>query len=159
GAAAGLLESGLRSSEPVRFAHVLIREALYESIPAAERLDLHARCARALEALFPDRLELRISELAHHRFESAALGFWAEAEEACLRAGDRVMALFAFDDAVLQFERTLVALDHAGSQDELARAGILWKLGVSQTRMGRSQQGREACERAADLAERGGSPE
>ena len=158
GVAAGLLETGSRSSEPVRFAHVLIREALYEGIPAGERLELHARCARALEAV-PDRLDLRISGLAHHRFESAPLGSWPEAADACLRAGERAMALYAFDDAAHHLERTLVALDHAGSKDDLARAEVLWKLGVSQSRMGRSQQGREACERAATLAEREGSAE
>src|SRR5262249_48576344 len=53
--------------EPVyTFKHVLGQEAAYTSIPVGRRRALHGRTARAMEALYEDRLEEHYGELADH---------------------------------------------------------------------------------------------
>jgi len=76
------------------------------------------------------------------------------------------MDLFAFDDAAKHFERALTALDHGGGtcgaspmRDDARRADLLWRLGFSQIQLGRTQIGRETCERSAVLAIRIGEAE
>ncbi|HWL89036.1 MAG TPA: AAA family ATPase, partial [Polyangiaceae bacterium] len=51
GAAAGVLGAQVLPSSPVRFAHVLIREVLYHELSGAQRIEFHARAARALVRL------------------------------------------------------------------------------------------------------------
>jgi len=57
--------------EPVyTFKHVLGQEAAYASLPVRRRRVLHGRTARAMEALYGDRLEEHYSELAYHYLRS-----------------------------------------------------------------------------------------
>ena len=159
GVAAGVLSAQALPSSPVRFAHVLIREVLYQALPAARRIELHARCAGALKRLHPSDLDAHLAELAYHCFESAPVGSWLEAADFSSRAANRAMELLAFDDAAKYLEMALASLDHAGSGDDARRAELLWRLGVSQMRVGQGRVGRESCERAAALAARAREPE
>ena len=156
GIAAGVLAAQPRPSSPVRFAHILIREAIYQALPMARRIDLHARAVRALTGQNASGL---LAEIAHHAFESAAAGTWLEAAELSARAGQQAVDLFAFDDAAGHFERALIALDHGLSADDARRAELLCKLGVAQIRLGQSRAGRDSCERSAILADRAKRPE
>ncbi|WP_394835590.1 AAA family ATPase [Pendulispora rubella] len=156
GLAAGVLSAQPLSSSPVRFAHILVREALYQGLSASRRMALHARASRALSSLHATDLEAHLAELAHHAFEAGPVGSWPEAADYAVRAGRRAMDLLAFDDAAGHFERALVALDHAGGADEVRRAELLWRLGLSRIRMGNAQAGKETCIQAAALAERAG---
>ena len=58
----------------LRFSHALIRDALYEGIPAGQRLRLHQQAGEALEAFYQQDLDPHLAELAHHFFEAAAVG-------------------------------------------------------------------------------------
>ena len=49
-----------------RFAHVLIRDTLYEGLSAARRMRLHRRTVDELEALYGDEPGPHLAELAHH---------------------------------------------------------------------------------------------
>ncbi|RIK91734.1 MAG: hypothetical protein DCC71_24845, partial [Proteobacteria bacterium] len=62
-----------------RFAHGLVRDALYDDLAPGERARGHERVARALEQLAPDRGEPVWAELAHHFAAAALLGCGAEA--------------------------------------------------------------------------------
>jgi hypothetical protein len=159
GVAAGVVAAHGAPSSPVRFAHVLVRDAIYQALPAARRIELHARCAHALGRADSADVDAHIDRIAHHAFESGSLGSWAHAADLCARAGDHAMTLLAFEDASEHFERALTALDRAGSSDEVRRAELLWRLGVSQIRAGRARDGARACEASAALAERAGEPE
>src|SRR5205823_1055341 len=80
----------------LRFAHVLIRDALYESMTAARRIAMHRRAVAALEELYGDNPGPHLTELAHH----AVAG--SEFEKALVyarRAGDRALALLAYEEA------------------------------------------------------------
>jgi DNA-binding CsgD family transcriptional regulator len=91
--AAGLLQAG----PPPRFdpAHALLRDAVYNRLPAARRLDWHARLARAVESgAVP-------GEAVTHRLRSATDGgSRAVAVEACRAAATAASAALAFDRAV-----------------------------------------------------------
>ncbi|WP_394849909.1 AAA family ATPase [Pendulispora brunnea] len=153
GLTAGVLGAQSTPSHPVRFAHVLIRETLYQDLSASERVGLHASAAQALERLHATDLEAHIAELAHHKFEGAPLGSWLDAANFAFKAGLHAMSLCAFDDAARHFERALSALEHGQSRDDVQRADLLWRLGIARIRVGQAQIGKELCERAASLAE------
>ena len=48
------------------FKHALTQEVAYNSVLIERRKLLHERAAQAIEALFADRLEDHLAELAHH---------------------------------------------------------------------------------------------
>ena len=57
-----------------RFTHALVRETLYEDLPASGRAELHRLVATALETLHASAVEPPLAELAHHFFHAAPLG-------------------------------------------------------------------------------------
>ncbi|WP_394849908.1 AAA family ATPase [Pendulispora brunnea] len=158
GLAAGVLGGETKPVRPVRFAHVLIRETLYQDLSPTERMGLHASAAQALERMHGADLDAHLAELAHHKFEGAPLGSWLDAADFAIKAGHHAMNLCAFDDAARHFERALTALEHGQSRDDAQRADLLWRLGIARIRVGQAQVGRELCERAAVLAEQAMQP-
>jgi predicted ATPase len=75
--------------EPVyTFKHVLGQEAVYASLPPGRRRTLHARAARAMEALYGERLEEHYGALAHHYQRS---GNRTKALEYLQRAGQQAL--------------------------------------------------------------------
>jgi len=131
----------------VRFSHVLAREALYQSLSAARRAELHARCAEALATKATDHP----FELAHHFVNAAPVLGWARAAEHSARAGDRALELSAFDDAASHFANALRGLEQTGAPG-LARGAVLCRLGEAQARAGQQKAGLESCRAAAALA-------
>ncbi|MFQ5418624.1 MAG: AAA family ATPase, partial [Myxococcota bacterium] len=53
-----------------RFAHVLLRDCIYESLPATERIHLHHQIAESLERLHNGNLDPHAAELAYHFSEA-----------------------------------------------------------------------------------------
>ncbi|MGN6564786.1 MAG: ATP-binding protein [Thermomicrobiales bacterium] len=86
----------------VRFAHALIREALYESLPPVRRRLLHRRAGEALTATpNPDP-----DAVAYH-FQRAGDG---RAVEWLVRAGERAFASYAYATAEARFAQALPQL-------------------------------------------------
>jgi tetratricopeptide (TPR) repeat protein len=143
-----------------RFTHALIRDALYESIPAGQRLRLHQQAGEALETLYTQDLDPHLAELAHHFFEAAAGGEAGKAAGYAGRAGRRAMALLAYEEAVRLFRMALAALALARSpEEEQARCRLLLALGDALTRMGDRRSAREELRRAVGIARRYGMAE
>ena len=71
----------------LRFAHVLIRDALYDGLTMAQRLRLHRRAGDALETLYSGNLEPHLAELAHHFLAAAPAGAAQQAIDYARRAG------------------------------------------------------------------------
>ena len=65
-ASARLLAGVPNAPGRLRFSHVLIRDALYESIPAPRRMRLHRAIGQALEMLYSANPEPHLAEVAHH---------------------------------------------------------------------------------------------
>jgi hypothetical protein len=83
-----------------RFVHVLVRDALYEQLPTAERLQQHARAGEALERTpgVPSAV------LAHHFGLAAQLGDPSRAITHALAAGRAAVAECAYRDAARWFD-------------------------------------------------------
>ena len=155
GIAAGMVAAVPGAPGRLRFSHALIRDALYEGIPAGQRVRLHQQAGEALEAFYQQDLDPHLAELAHHFFEAAAVGDAGKAVGYAERAGHRAMALLAYEEAVRLFRMALAALSLARPpEEEQTRCRLLLALGDGLTRMGERQAAREELLRAAGIARR-----
>src|SRR5829696_4442377 len=141
-----------------RFCHSLIREVLYERLPIPARTDLHRRVGLAIERQDGDALAPRVAELAHHFARAAAAGDAAKALAYAREAGERAMAMHAYEEAAAQYRRALEALRFTDA-DEAVRCELLLRLGAAQARAGRCREAETSCLEAAELSRRLGSSE
>jgi hypothetical protein len=141
------------------FTHDLVRETLYQDMPAARRLALHRTIGLVLQARFDDDLEPHLAELAHHFTHSAPLGDAAPAVEFSIRAGDGAAGLLAYEDAARHYARTLRLLPMLEHADGERRCAVLLRLGDVQWRAGNDRQARRSFEEAAAVASRLGAAE
>lgn len=91
-----------------RFAHELVRRAVYDNLLGLVRARLHHQVAQALQALHGDDPGM-VAELARHLTAAAPLGDRSRAAQQCLRAAEVAEARLAFDQAA-QWLRTAVDL-------------------------------------------------
>jgi DNA-binding CsgD family transcriptional regulator len=94
-----------RGEEWYQFKHALIREALYESISPSRRARWHGTIAQALERLLGDHLEDRAAELARNAADAGSLIEPAILAKYSCIAGDRLLAVHAFEEALTHFDR------------------------------------------------------
>jgi DNA-binding SARP family transcriptional activator/tetratricopeptide (TPR) repeat protein len=138
----------------LRFAHALIRDALYDELAPMRRLRLHERAGAALEDVYAADLSPHLSVLAQHYVAAAAAGAVDKAVEYARRAGDQAVSQLAYEEAVRHYE---TALSLAG--DGVTRCELLLALGEARARAGDQRAGKEAMYEAAQLAERLGLAE
>jgi len=152
-AASARLLAGLPGApELLRFSHVLIRDALYETIPAPRRVRMHRAIGAALEVLYSDNPEPHLAELALH-FLAGGTPVREKAIEYTTRAGDRAALQLAHEEAVLHYRAALEIIDATGSGAGDRTCALLLSLGEALSRAGRSSEAKEALRRAAALAE------
>lgn len=137
-------------SERAEFTHVLLRDELYEALPAARRAQIHLDTAEALELRAPADERTRVMGLAHHFLEAGTLGL-ARAMPWVQLAAERAVELHAHEEAVALLGRALVVLDAAGDAGT-RRADVLLALGQALMRAGETTRGRQTCRRAAEIA-------
>lgn len=127
----GLVEEG--SDGALAFANVLLRDALYDGIPAAERAAGHERIAAALAAL-PGSDPDRPFQLAHH-FALACAPLdasperLARAREHCRRAATAAAARVAHHDAVRYLGQALACAERDPQVPAATRAALLIDIG------------------------------
>jgi tetratricopeptide (TPR) repeat protein len=140
-----------------RFAHVLLRETLYDGLSAARRVAFHRHVAEAIEAVHGGRLDDHLPALAlHWARASAPAAEVARAVDYATRAGDRALAQLAHHEAVAFYRQALELLDGAElPPDGAHRLELLLALGEAQRRAGDVAY-RETLLEAADLAQEGG---
>jgi tetratricopeptide (TPR) repeat protein len=136
-----------------QFSHMLIRDALYEELPVEQRRVLHRRVGEAIERL-PDHAQF-VAELAHH-FRAAAEGDGSDkAVLYALRAGQRAVALLAFEEAVRLYQLGLDLLERAPVETPDQRrklCTLLIALAEAQRSAGMLEPGKVTAVRAATLA-------
>ena len=116
-AASARLLAGLPTAPGrLRFSHILIRDALYESIPAPRRVRLHRAIGAALEMLYSENPEPHLAEVARH-FLAGGTPVRDKAIEYAQRAGDRAASQLAHEEAVRHYKAALDVLDATGSGD------------------------------------------
>jgi DNA-binding SARP family transcriptional activator len=136
----------------LRFAHVLIRETLYDRLPTLRRVELHRRAGEALEALYGARRDPHLAELSYHFFEAAPGGEVDKAITYARRAGERALGLLAYEEAARLFELALQALDLRPPVDSHTRSTVLLSLGDAQAKAGHTPEAKRTFLAAADLA-------
>jgi DNA-binding SARP family transcriptional activator/tetratricopeptide (TPR) repeat protein len=118
-----------------RFAHVLIRDALYESLTPARRTQLH----RAALAVLEDDAEIAFHATAGSDYETALA--------AARRAGDRALSLLAYEEAARLYDVALAA-----RPDDATRCELLLARGEAESRAGRTPAAKETFVAAAAMA-------
>ncbi len=104
-----LLHERVETQAPVySFKHALTQEAAYDRLLSGPRAALHEAAGRALEGLYPDRLEEYTELLAHHFFRSPAR---EKALDYLSGADRKAIAANAVFDAKGYFEQAMQALD------------------------------------------------
>jgi DNA-binding winged helix-turn-helix (wHTH) protein/tetratricopeptide (TPR) repeat protein len=118
----------------LRFAHVLVRHALYEElVPAgASRRALHARIVGALPA--EDSSPDAVAERAHHACEAAPLVAPALGAALARAAGDYAARLYDFERAAEWYGRAIATLELAPGSDRVLVAELLLSLGDAEVR-------------------------
>ncbi|HEX3211588.1 MAG TPA: LuxR C-terminal-related transcriptional regulator, partial [Actinomycetota bacterium] len=144
-----------------RFVHTLVREVLYEGLPAARRVRLHGRVGEALEAVYAADPGPHLAELAHHFVAAAPAGeeTVARAVPVATLAGRRALELLAWEEAAGLFAQALAVLDLAEEPDQGERCELLLALGEARMAAGDVAAARAAYQQAGELARRIGAPE
>lgn len=140
------------------FVHELVRETLYDDLPATRRLELHMTIGRILEDLHRDDLEPHLSEIAHHFALAAPLGDVETAVAYLFRAGDRSAAVLAHEEAAIHYGRALELLGGIETSGE-RRCDLLLRLGDARWRAGDARGARSTFEEAIGAARRLGAVE
>lgn len=154
--AAGLVEdTGGRH----RFTHALIRETLYEEISTLDRLQLHARAGDALVNVHGARLEEYLTRIAHHYYESAALGMRDKAIKFAMRAADAAAAMQAYEEAVIHYDQVIGVLELESRDDEERLARTWFLKATALLWSGHTQAALQALLRAASYVHRAGHAE
>jgi len=135
----------------LRFAHVLIRDTLYAELTTARRVRLHRLAAEALEDLYGEESGPHLAELAHHAIAGSE---FEKGVASARRAGDRALALLAFEEAARLYATALEALELARPDDERSRCGLLLALGEAEARAGDRSAAKEAFLAAAAIAQK-----
>ena len=151
-AAAGVL--GRVEPGSAAFRHQLLRDAVYDAIPPADRVALHARAADVLAAHAERGRDAGPAEVARHLL-LAGPERAGEAARFARRAGDHAAELLAFEEAVAWYERTAQALEGG----EAERADLLVAWGTARLGAGDRPSAREDFLAAAALARIAGRPD
>ena len=134
----------------LRFAHVLIRDTLYEGLTTARRVRLHRLAVEALEALYGDEPGPHLAELAHHAIAGRDFD---KGVRYARRAGDRALALLAYEEAARLY-RDGARGARPADQTRAARCELLLSLGEAEVRAGNTPAAKKAFLDAAGIARR-----
>jgi predicted ATPase/class 3 adenylate cyclase len=102
-----IFRRGMPPDAEYTFKHALVQDAAYSTLLRAPRQKLHARIAKVLEQLFPERASIEPELLAHHFTKAGqaeiAISYW-------LKAGGRAAERSADEEAVRHLRRGLEIL-------------------------------------------------
>ena len=93
------------------FKHALTHDVAYSTLLLERRKALHSIVAAAIEELYTDRLTEHYEALAHHYYEGQE---WERALDYLVKAGDKVAAAYANQDALDYYARALEVCDRLG---------------------------------------------
>jgi DNA-binding SARP family transcriptional activator/tetratricopeptide (TPR) repeat protein len=139
------------ASGRLRFAHVLIRDTLYEELTTVRRVRLHRLVVETLEGLYGPEPGSHLAELAHHAVAGSSFD---KALVYARTAGDHALDLLAYEEAARLYETALGALDLDDPRNERVRCELLLSLGEAETRAGDTPAARRTFLEAATLAQR-----
>jgi hypothetical protein len=148
---AGILEED--GTGLFRFSHSIVRDVVYDDVPAERRVALHRHAGDALRSRHEDEADAPAGTIFHHYLLSGRASV-REALRFATLAAEKSLRQLAFEDAAALLERALAALADAAPGDLAGRAGMLILLGTARLRAGDDAGGRRACDEAAALGRR-----
>ncbi|MCI0859064.1 MAG: protein kinase [Chloroflexi bacterium] len=157
--AARIIQELPQSAGRFQFTHGLIQETLSQELSTARRVRLHHQIGESLEELYGPRLEPHLAELAHHFWEGVQAGDTSKATDYAVRAGDRAVALLAYEEAQHHYQIALQALELEDSVDQGQRCLFLLALGEAQQKAGDYSEAMGSFSQAADIAVALGLPD
>jgi class 3 adenylate cyclase len=134
------------------FRHALIREALYDALPATKRIRLHRVVAEAIRGL--NVLREPFAEIAYHYRQCATPGDADSAIEYSRQAARTAEKQLAYEEAAYHLNNAVEALALKRAADDPFQAELLCDLGEAQVKTGDLSEARRTCLRAADIARR-----
>jgi DNA-binding winged helix-turn-helix (wHTH) protein/tetratricopeptide (TPR) repeat protein len=149
---AGILIEDRERRGQYAFGHALVRQTLYDELPAPRRVRLHRRAAEALEASFGASEEPPLSEIAHHYFEATPGGSAEPAIAAAVRAAEHAHRLLAYEESARLYEQALEALAIAAPADAERRFELLAAAGAEHRAAGAREAARTRFRSAAGVA-------
>ncbi len=132
------------------FTHDTIREALYEELSTARKVELHGRVARAFEQRSGG--DFRLNDLAYHYYRGLPRADPAVVERYARMAGEAAMRGFAYEDAAQFFGWALDAQRFRGEGDARSHCELLLALAAALRLSGRVRDAQKSVARAIDIA-------
>lgn len=146
----GLVRETPSAMRSYRFAHVLIRDALYEDLSGDRRAQLHAGAGTMLEAEGAVTTA-SLSEIAHHFVQAWPSHDAGKALHYTLRAASAAKARLAYEEAAAHLDLALQILAHAAVDPE-RRMRLLLDKGEILTHAAQTSSARAALIEAVALA-------
>ncbi|HMJ33006.1 MAG TPA: AAA family ATPase [Baekduia sp.] len=143
----GMIEELPSRTLTYRFAHELVRRALYDRLTGVRRAELHLRVGEALER-DDARSGRALADLAHHFALAAPLDGSRRGVDYNVLAARAATEALAFEEAVA---RLLTALELRIESPE-RRAEVLIELGTACHRAGKALDAQDALRTAAEIA-------
>jgi class 3 adenylate cyclase/tetratricopeptide (TPR) repeat protein/ribosomal protein L40E len=100
------------------FKHALTREVAYNSVLQQRRKEIHNKIGRAIEALYPDRMEEFYEMLAHHYSGSDN---FKKAYHYLKLSGDKAMRIHSASEAYFYFKDAMDALKRLPGSEEITQ--------------------------------------
>jgi DNA-binding CsgD family transcriptional regulator len=151
---AHVLEAVQQRPGHYRFTHILIRDTIEGELSQVKKARLHAYVGGALERIHADDVQRHAAKLAQHFSEAQPILGPAKAVRYSAMAGDSAMTSFAWEEAVVYFQRALMAGRDASVFDELegqlSRADILARLGTARKAIAPRHQQQEAVDNLSE---------
>lgn len=154
-----IVQGGTGATDQLRFSHVVLRDVIYDRLPAARRIELHRVVAEVLVTLSDRDPGPYLAAIAHQFFEAAPGGDAPKAVAYAREAAERAVGLLAYEEAVRLYGMALRALDLGGRVEDETRCELLVARGDAQARSGDDAGSRETFLDAAALSKRLGLPE
>jgi DNA-binding SARP family transcriptional activator len=141
-----------RGTDGFRFIHALVREVLYDDLPGAERMRLHAAVGQALERVYGVEADRHVAALAHHFGAAAPVAGAEKPVRYAARAAEQAARELAYEESARLYESAVRAHDQQQGGDAQTRSELLLGLGAAQSAAGDMIAAREAFARAAAVA-------
>ncbi len=136
------------------FCHALIRETLYDELTGPQRVRLHREVSDVLESTYGGAVDAHLPELAHHSFQAAPGGDVARAIDYSRRAAEQALAMLAWEESVLHYERALQLEELTAPRDETQRGELTLGLAQALWRGGSYPQARRTFQQVIQIARR-----
>jgi len=135
-----------------RFAHVLLRDCVYEALPSQDRTFIHLAIAQSIEGRYAGRLGPRAAELAYHYSEAVPGADLNRAIHYSVMAAQWADSRLAYEDAPAHYRRAIRLLDQKSSVDPVEYGNLLLTLGDAEIKAGDRNRATETFKEAVAIA-------